>query len=385
MSNFSIDSSGPVDPSRLGSEKAEAKKAVESEMIELISADVSAEQWAQEGFNPLAMSRRFKTLDEQKPKLAKSEKEEGATQKKVTEVKAKDELAQYFQQKNSELQSKTLIILRQRLAKDDTSEDILRKVLDIYPDYTLADEALDYLAQTSSGSLKTNILRAREALNNYYKREIVAGKNIATEAKTFSQEGLGSPTALRDMYRDITGNPRTPHTLFDELSEQFGFDKLSKVVDFLLHSMGSDLKAKGPSISRAELKRLIDDIRSLQAILGVYVFFRSRMSLMRGQFDKYEMMYPEDISFEILARKFMELLKERYISPERIYQLARKLNISNDLVTQIILFTQMRDGVRGIATRLYRDDKHRQEVLQALMEALEELEDQLIEEEENDE
>jgi len=67
----------------------------------------------------------------------------------------------------------------------------------------------------------------------------------------------------------------------------------------------------------------------------------------------------------------MELLKERYISPERIYQLARKLNISDDLITQIILCTQMRDGVRGIATRLYRDDKHRQEVLQALMEALE--------------
>ena len=80
----------------------------------------------------------------------------------------------------------------------------------------------------------------------------------------------------------------------------------------------------------------------------------------------------------------MELLKERYISPERVYQLARKLKISNELITQIILFTQMRDGVRGVATRLYRDDKHRQEVLQALMEALEELEDQLIEEEENE-
>lgn len=385
MSEYHVGSSRPIQPSKSASlEDVEAKKALEDQLVQQIESETTLEQRAQEGFNPVALSRRFLTLGEQRTK-PKEKAQEGESSKRLMEVKQKDELAQEFQNRNNELLKRTLVILRDRLSQNDTAEDILRKVLDVYPDYTLADEALDYLAQTSIGNMRANVLRAKEALNQYYKREIVAGKNIATEAKNFAKEGLGSPTALRDMYRDITGNPRTPNDLFEELSEQFGFEKLSKVADFLLNSMGSDLKAKGPSISRGELKRLIDDIRALQAILGVYVFFRSRMSLMRGQFERYNMSYPENLSFEILAKRFMDLLKERYVSPERLFQQARKMGISDDVITQIILFTQMRDGVRGVATRLYRDDQHRQEVLQAIIEALEELEDQLMEEEEEDE
>lgn len=362
-------------------EQVMAQKELAQRLVEQEAVLNFLTNWAEEGFNPVALSRRFRGLDEQK--LVKKEKTgEDARTKKLAEVKQKEELAQFFSGRNAEFQQKTLLILRERLTQNDTAEDILRKVLETYPDYTLADEALDFLAQTSTGQLRTNVLRAKEALNNYYKREIVAGKNISAEAKAFSEEGLGSQTALRDMYRDITGNPRTPITLFDELSNQFEFEKLSRVVEFLLHSLGSDLKAKGPSISRAELMRLIDDARALQAILGVFSFFRSRMSLVKKQFELYETMYPEDIDFEILSRRFIDLLKERYISPERVYQLAKKLNIADDIVKQIIFFTQMRDGVRGVATRLYRDEKHRQEVLHAIIEALEELEDQLMEEEE---
>jgi len=385
MSDYRINpSEGPRESGMIKGEKAHAQKDAGERLVQAESMETSMIEWAQEGFNPVAMTRRFRTLDEQRTSLKKEKTGDDTQSKKLLEIKEKEELAQFFQNQNNEFQKKTLLILRERLRQGDTAEDILRKVLDVYPDYTLADEALDFLSQTSDGALRANVLRAKEALNAYYKREIVAGKNINEQAQLFSKEGLGSPTALRDMYRDITGNPRTPNTLFEELSQKFDFESLNKVLEFLLHSLGSDLKAKGPSISRAELKRLIDDARSMQAILGVYLFFRSRMALMRGQFDRYDMRYPEEIDFEILAKRFMELLKERYISPERIFQQARKLNISEDIITQIVIFTQMRDGVRGVATRLYRNDQHRQEVLQALIEALEELEDQLMEEEENE-
>ena len=383
--DFGIGSAeGPGESGMIRGEKAQAQKEAGERLVQQEAMEDFMIEWAQEGFNPLAMSRRFRTLNEQKSNIKKEKLGEDTDSKKIQELKEKEELAQFFQNRNHELQRKTLLILRERLKDGDTAEDIWRKVLDVYPDYTLADEALDYLSQTSDGALKANVLRAKEALNAYYKREIVAGKNISEQAQTFSKEGLGSPTALRDMYRDITGNPRTPNSLFEELANQFDYENLTKVLEFLLHSLGSDLKAKGPSISRAELKRLIDDARSMQAILGVYTFFQSRMGLMRGQFDRYEMRYPEEIDFEVLAKRFMELLKERFISPERIYQQARKLNIPDDLIAQIIIFTQMRDGVRGVATRLFRNDKHRQEVLQALIEALEELEDKLMEEEEDE-
>lgn len=382
MSDRIDSSSKPLDTDILRTEETQAKKALDQSSVQQQASERQMTQWAEEGFNPVAMSRRFQTLEDQKVKKREKITEDDSRLGKIEETKDADQLADKFNERNPELFKKTLLILRERLSKQDTSEDILRKVLEVYPDFTLADEALDYLLQTSVGNLNANIRRAREALNAYYKREIIAGRNISAQAKEFSEKGLGTQTGLRDMYRDITGTPRTPHDLFDELSQKFGFDKLNKVIDFLLHSLGSDLKAKGPSISRAELKKLIDDARALQAILGVYTFFQSRINLMRNLFDKHELPMPPTLNYETLAKRFMALLKERYISPERVFQQARFLGISDQIVPQIIAYTQMRDAIRGVATRLYRNDQHRQEVLQALIETLEELDDQLEEEEE---
>lgn len=382
MSDRIDSSSKPLDADILRTEETQAKKALDQSSVQQQASERQMTQWAEEGFNPVAMSRRFQTLEDQKVKKREKITEDDSRLGKIEETKDADQLADKFNERNPELFKKTLLILRERLSKQDTSEDILRKVLEVYPDFTLADEALDYLLQTSVGNLNANIRRAREALNAYYKREIIAGRNISAQAKEFSEKGLGTQTGLRDMYRDITGTPRTPHDLFDELSQKFGFDKLNKVIDFLLHSLGSDLKAKGPSISRAELKKLIDDARALQAILGVYTFFQSRINLMRNLFDKHELPMPPTLNYETLAKRFMALLKERYISPERVFQQARFLGISDQIVPQIIAYTQMRDAIRGVATRLYRNDQHRQEVLQALIETLEELDDQLEEEEE---
>ena len=143
---------------------------------------------------------------------------------------------------------------------------MLRKVLEIYSDYTLADEALDYLLETTEGPLAESVRAAKEELNTLYGREVRAGKNIAALTTEFATKGLGSPTALRDLYRDVTGNPRDANTLFQQLASTFTFERMQVVIGFLLHSLGADLKAKGPSIPRAELHRLISEGRSLQAI-----------------------------------------------------------------------------------------------------------------------
>lgn len=43
---------------------------------------------------------------------------------------------------------------------------------------------------------------------------------------------------------------------------------------------------------------------------------------------------------------------------------------------QIILYLQYRDAIRQVAPRLFRNEKHRQELLLSLIETLEELEEQ---------
>jgi type III secretion protein W len=336
-------------------------------------------------FNPAAMARRFESLETRRKRTTKEEAVEKEQETAVLEVQEIDQITDEFSRKNPELQTRALQLLRTRISPKDTKEEILQKVLEMYPDPSLADEALDYLEQTSRGGFADEIRRAREDLNARYGREINAGKNIAQQAREFSQQGLGSPSGLRNLYRDVTGNPRDANTLFNELTTQFAYEKMKTVIDFLLHSMGGDLKSKGPSIDRGELHQLLSEARKLQGILGVFRFFHSRMPLILAAFERQGMQLPMRLTFEMLAKQFMRMIQERYPSADKILQLGSQLGLSEEIIAQIILLTQMRDGIRQIAPRLFRSDQHRQDLLNAFMDAIEELDERIEEEEEEEE
>ena len=364
------------------------QKAAEQEELQQIESDEDLEQWCDlDAFNPMAMMRRFRPLDEFKDIHHEEHLEEEAKvlkEEKVVQVEKPDDTAARFQRNNDELQSKTLLILRSRISTKDSPDDILKKVMEAYPDPALADEALEFLLLTSDPAMGSILLLAREKLNMRFDAEIKAGRNMGAQAREFSKEGLGSPTTLRDMYRDITRNPRDPLVLFDELSDKFSYDKLKTVIKFLLHSLGSDLRSKGPSISRPELVRLIDETRSLQGVLGIYRFFQQRIKLIQRQFASYEVSFPNRLQFEILAKQLVKFLAERFMSPEKILQSARQLGISEETIAQIIVFTQMREALKQISPKYFRNPKQRDELFQIFIKTLEELESELGEEEQNE-
>jgi type III secretion protein W len=260
----------------------------------------------------------------------------------------------------------------------NTKEELLSLLEQFYPDPTLADDALKFLEKTATGSLKKIVQEAKELHEEKHGREISAGKNIAEEVQRYAEAGLGLPTSLRDMYRDITGNPREPIQLFQELSNKFAYKELRKVLAFLFHSLGSDLKAQGPSIPPGLLHRLLSGVRSLQGILGVYQFFRARMKLINFLFKREGLDLPKNLTFENISKQFVGLLQERYPTGEKILQMAGKLGIDKWILAKIIVFSQLRDAIRQIAlSQFYRNVEHRDELYRAIIEALENLEEEL--------
>lgn len=338
------------------------------------------------GFNPAAVKQeqtrrdKFRTLENRK-------KQPQATERKVTEVerKAEEDLAQNYFRRNPELPANRLRQLRDNLRQNQTPESILQEVNDAFEDPTLVDEVLEYLEKETTGDLKASVTTARALLQEQKGREIIAGRNIDTAAKSFHRKGLGqSATQLRNLYRDITGNPRDHNTLFAELSDQYSFDDLKLVVAFLLKGLAYDLKSKGPSIQQAELMLLMTETRNLQSILWVYLFFRSRMKLISSLFSKYGLTLSGGLSFELLAKQFIRLVEERYPSVMKLLKQAEKLGLLEDL-EKIIILMQYRDAIRGLSPRLYKSLRHRQDVLHVILETLEELEERLEEEMEEEE
>lgn len=368
---------------------SEERVELHAEQIESKNAFMES---TEEAINPFAskLAAKQKEIKTHKSRIQKM-MEMGGKGERLLPTERINDTAQQFQKRNPELRASVLALLRERILPGDTKEEILRKLAEIYPDVSLADEALEFLLETTDGELHKTVQEAKQEFSKQHAREIAAGRNIGTQAREAAEKGLGTATSLRDMYREITGNPRDSTTLFEELSQKYAFKELKKVVDFLLHSLGTDMKSKGPSIPRGLLHRLFTETRSLQAIMGVYRFFRGRMRLVEKLFREQNMEMPGELTFENLAKQFMNLAAERYPSSAKVLQTAIKLGIEKWILAKIICFSQMRDAVREVAMNfIFKSLQHRDELYLAILEALEDLEDQLEElaekeEEEDDE
>ena len=332
-------------------------------------------------FNPFAQKKKFESLEK---RFNRTELYHHVEDTEIESIDKISEIAEHFQKKNPELSKNTLIILRSYISSDDSLSKIKEKLGRIYPDVYLASEALDFLDQTlgANNPLKQKIKTIKEEYQVNYEKEIKIGKNISTEARDFSERGLGSPTALRDLYRDVVSNPREPLDFFNELNQSFSFEKMHVVLRYILHSLGKDIKSKGPSISNDELNRLFSSTRTMQAILGVYRFFYSRMPLLNGEFVRKGLDFPKHLTFELIGKQFFLFLNERYPTPTRLLGFRDALGLSAEMFASILIFYQYRDSLRNISPRLFKSQRKKDEFFETIVETIDELEEELAEEEE---
>ncbi|NDD99033.1 hypothetical protein EB008_01915 [bacterium] len=370
-------------------QQAQENSALLAEEVMIEASDEEFQEWCETAaFNPLAANNRAQELAKRLRNPKKEESNE--TKEKELDLQIVEEISQVaeeFSRKNPEFNTRALIALSLIISAEDSIETILEKLFASYPDAYLVDEAIEFLLRITkeTNSLFAKLLEAKALLQKNFEREILIGKNISQEAREFSEKGLGNATGLRDLYKWVTGTEQEPLRVFEDLVKKFPYEQMKSVLAFLLHSLGSDIKSKGPSMDPLELQKLFAETRTMQAILGVYLFFMGRMNFLERQFGRYGEPKPEEINFETLAKIFIQLLAEKYPSVGRVLQLAAQLQISNSLIAQMIIFSNYRDSLRYVSPRLFKNEKQRQDLLQALIECVSELDEKIEEMDEEEE
>lgn len=359
--------------------QTDRQEAIQDKLAKQVSSNESLQASQEEVVNPFAakFATKQKEIKTEKSAVQKM-KESGETGEMILPIAQIKDAAEQFQRRNPELKSNVLVDLRKLVKPGDSKEDILKKIANFFPDPFLADEALQFLLKTTDGDLAETVKQAKSDFEELHKGEIKAGQYISTKSWEAQGKGLGKAESMLDIYRDIKGNSRDSTTLFEELSKKYAYSELKTVIDFLLHSLGSDLKKEGYAIPHGLLHKLITETRSLQAILGVYKFTRGRMRLIDKMFNEQGLTKPAELTFENIAKQFMSLAQDRSPSSARVSQTASKLGIENSVVAKIIVFSQMRDGVREVAmNQIFKTVQHRDELYLSILETLEDLEDQL--------
>jgi type III secretion protein W len=376
---------GEKSAAEITAEHIAAEKDVEiseEEVAEQVESAQDTFTELEETTNPLV--GKFKADEEELKKKAierPTKAEQKAEVQKVIVREDAEKSALAFEQKNPELKKEVLLLLLKKAVDCKNKDDLLTLINQFYPDPTLADEALDYLLNVATGQFKEMVQEAKTAFQDRFGREITAGRNINEEVRQYSAKGLGEPTQLRNLYRDLTASPREATTLYRELLERYKTQNMRTVISYLYHAIGSDLK-KGPSIETGLLHNLLTEVRSLQAGLGLQRFFMNRMKLISFLFEKSGIPLPKELTYEAMSLQFVSLLEERYPSSDKVLQVPTKLGLDkSSTLAKIIVLSQNRDAVREVAINLfYRSIKHRDELLDSILTALENLEQQYDEE-----
>lgn len=344
---FNINNIPQISPAEIAKGEQEDKTSFQQETAPLGGGDLMFS-------NPMVRQSKFTSLDEHLKKRkvgtqeTKEEEPEHAERTVIKEVVNIDDIAKRYQEKNRELEPKSLRNLRSNIFSGDSIKDILTKVITAYQkDYFLTDEALDFLIETSSSPLTEKLQEAKVLLNTEpqllsddIKKEygdlighgsaVRAGRNVAFQSLAFAEQGAGTSVALRDLYNMMIQNPKEPAVTFTELTSSFPFDKLRKVLAFVLHAAGDDFKSKGPSIEKGELANLFKEVKAMQAILQVFRFFKSRMKGMGAAFERAGLTLPSQINFESLSKAFVKLLLDPYPSTDKIYQMLAQLGVKDE-------------------------------------------------------
>lgn len=96
-------------------------------------------------------------------------------------------------------------------------------------------------------------------------RAVRAGLNVALKARLHAGRLAASPVQLRQSYREFLGMGE-PLDCYEEWIALYGFERRTRVVDFIEHAMAADMYALDPSCSRIEFGQLLQRVRQLTTI-----------------------------------------------------------------------------------------------------------------------
>lgn len=136
--------------------------------------------------------------------------------------------------------------------------------------YALLTAHLEALKQRGADSKEIAEAQAAvDSLMQEHGAEIRGALNIAEAANEYAQDTLGDQGDLRAAYQANTKDYADMASALADLTERFGEKDLQKAIDFMTKALGLDLSAGGPSVDKAKLNIVLNDLHRMKTLTTV--------------------------------------------------------------------------------------------------------------------
>ncbi|WP_100934721.1 type III secretion system gatekeeper subunit SctW [Candidatus Chlamydia corallus] len=342
--------------------KADAAEVVASQE----GSEMNMVQQSQDMTNPAAATRTRKKEEKFQTLESRKKGEAGKAEKKseTAEDKSDSDLADKYAAGNSEVSGQELRGLRDALTEDSSPEEITALVKEKIKDPALQSLALDYLVQTtppSQGKLKDALIQARNSHTEQFGRTAIGGKNILFASQEYANQLSVSPSGLRSLYLEVTGNIHTCDQLLSMLQDRYTYQDMALVSSFLMKGMATELKRQGPYVPAPQLQVLMTETRNLQAVLASYDFFESRVPVLMDNLKAEGIQIPGDINFVKVAESFHKIINDKFPTASKMEREVRGL-VGNDVDSVTGVLNLFFSALRQTSSRLFSSADKRQQL-----------------------
>ncbi len=254
-----------------------------------------------------------------------------------------------------------------------SSHELMRSLREVFGDISHQHLALGVLEEFSGDepTLQRLAHEAKETLTSEAAPSIRAGLNTSTVAQEYAEKGLGHPQELRDFYRETILHYEGITETFQGLQHRFPDTSLPEAIAYLIHAVGSDLHARGPSLDTEELRAILNDLYQLESLATLYQSCDQLLRKVSQGFHLNPALGPRELVGEIIALK-----DKQWLSENDILGLVTRTGVQEPSVR--IYFLQGLLGVlRHASLKLFPSDETRAFLITKTQEAL----DRCIEEE----
>jgi type III secretion protein W len=275
--------------------------------------------------------------------------------------------------RQADLRRLLAMVLRQRFA---SPEQLRAFVRERFKDPTHQHAALKTLVEVlrRGGADPRRVAAAEQALRGLEQEagpQIRAGSNIAGVADAFAGGDAARIGELRGTYRDAVLGYAGMTETFRGLLDKYGTDGLAQALRFLSAALGADLAAAGPSLDKARLQAIVEDIYRLEVLGGL----AGECNAVMRHFDTPG----RPCRGADLLEQVVGLMQDKWPTADKIGRLPPAL-CANTTDREILFLRELHELLRLIPVKAYTDDEQRPRLLDAAQGAL----DTAIEKEDED-
>lgn len=218
--------------------------------------------------------------------------------------------------------------------------------------------------ETGNEDLKDALRAALDQCLKEHGPAIRAGLNMSAIAAEFSGQGLGAVEELRNFYRDTVLRFGGLKQTYDSILANVKEADLPNMIQFLIKAAGIDLQSQGPSISPAELKKIVDDLYQLQVLGNIHRDCSNLLGKMERDYGLAVKLAPRSLMERILTMK-----EERWLKGDQVLDITHQAGV---MVTeaQIDFLRGLKNIARLIPLKAYDNVENREKFIDAVQEAM---------------